>query len=355
MLDKEGITAEVSVGVTYSSLMSAVSLFFTGILVSQYKTFSVTIKVPLIFLIISTFSFIFSATIYTNAGTEISLGKLKVAEKYMVYAKNIMELLGLYLFILATPLVIGAITEDNFLRLVTIAVALVGFILYSQSHFSIFDKELRKDKKQLLSMVIVALTLALYYFQSASFANRLFYYSATAILVVLLLVAATDRFCKRSQQYKPTSMRHYSDVDAPVLSKIILENLKHLKKNVYAHELVAMLRTQSTPKAIRELAVTKQLYVAELDDKVVGLAVMDGAMLVNIYTDPGLQRKGIGRIIAEYVEQQAIRDGQASLTHLASKNDHDFYKKIGYRDVDQVTNDFGPHTLMSKMLAVSVP
>src|SRR5687768_8591701 len=129
MLDKDGLTAEVSVGVTFAGLMSAASLFFTGILVAQYSSFDSSIKVPLIFLIVSTFSFIFAATIYSNAGTEITLNRLKLVEKYMVYAKNMVEFLGLYLFVLATPLVVGAVTEDNFLRAVTIIVALTGTAL----------------------------------------------------------------------------------------------------------------------------------------------------------------------------------------------------------------------------------
>lgn len=48
---------QVASGITFASFMSAVSLFFTGILVSQFHSFDITIKVPLLFLIISTFSF----------------------------------------------------------------------------------------------------------------------------------------------------------------------------------------------------------------------------------------------------------------------------------------------------------
>ena len=146
MLDKHGLTQEVSVGVTYASLMSAVSLFFTGVLISQYDAFDASIKVPLVFLIISTFSFIFAATIFSNAATELTLNKLYSVKRYMVYAKNIDELLGLYLFILATPMVLGAVTQDGFLRVVTIVVALTAFGLYSQSRFSILDDELTRTR-----------------------------------------------------------------------------------------------------------------------------------------------------------------------------------------------------------------
>src|SRR3990167_8301954 len=112
MKNKYGLNWEVSVGVTFASFMGAVTLFFTGVLISQYKSFDSTIRVPLLLLIIATFSFIFAASIYSNAGAEITAGSTKAVKKYLIYANNIFEFLGLYLFIIATPLVIGSITQD---------------------------------------------------------------------------------------------------------------------------------------------------------------------------------------------------------------------------------------------------
>src|SRR5689334_12501808 len=96
MGDKDDLNWEVSVGVTFAAFMSAVTLFFTGILVSQYNNFNPTIRIALLFLIISTFSFIFSASIYSNAGLEITQRKYKQVKKFLIYANNIFEFLGLY-------------------------------------------------------------------------------------------------------------------------------------------------------------------------------------------------------------------------------------------------------------------
>src|SRR5579884_2628082 len=157
------LSYEVEVGVTFSSFMSAVTLFFTGLLVAQFRTFDITIKIPLLFLIISTLSFIFSASIYSNAGVEVTAHRFQSVHKYLSYANNILEFLGLYLFILATPLVIGAVTKDSFLRIATIIIALAGLTLYSQSDFSILHKELtNKSHKLLITLLIVVLGLALY-------------------------------------------------------------------------------------------------------------------------------------------------------------------------------------------------
>lgn len=336
MFDKDNLNWEVSVGVTFASLMSAVSLFFTGVLISQYKSFSPSIKVPLVFLIISTFSFIFSATIYSNAGSEITLGKLKVVEKYMVYAKNIVELLGLYLFVLATPLVIGAVTQDSFLRTSTIIIALTGFGLYSQSKFSILEKELSRNKKRILSAKIVVLAIALYITQSMSEGSSLFVYSTIAVALVLTLAGSTIYFTLRSKQYKPTHFRDFKDGDAEALSRVILKNLNKVKDKDYPQAVIDSMRTSITPAAITKLSKDKDVFVAEFDNQVVGLAALDGNLISSVYTDPSLQRKGIGRMLVEHLETAAREDGHKYSEVTASTVDHAFYRRLGYSNIREL-------------------
>ncbi len=193
---------EVSVGVTFASFMSAVTLFFTGLLVAQFQSFDPTIKIPLLFLIISTFSFIFSASIYSNAGVEVTGHRFKPVQKYLSYANNILEFLGLYLFILATPLVIGAVTDDAFLRISTIAIALVGLALYSQSGFSILHKELpNKAHKLLVTSAIVVLAIGMYVTQQLSQTIQFLGYDYVASALLAFMVIITFYFCRKSKQY----------------------------------------------------------------------------------------------------------------------------------------------------------
>lgn len=195
---------EISVGVTFASFMSAVTLFFAGVVIAQYKSFDPSIRVPLLFLIISTFSFIFSASIYSNAGLEVTARKPKLVRKYLVYANSLLEFFGLYLFVLATPLVIGAITADEFLRIATIAVASIGLFAYSQSNFSILHRELRHHALKLLfGTTVAALSMGLYFTQffAALFDATLLYNSLATVLLLVIGGAATY-FCRNSHQYE---------------------------------------------------------------------------------------------------------------------------------------------------------
>ncbi len=193
---------EISVGVTFASLMAAISLFFTGILIAQYSSFDNTIRVPLLFLIISTFSYIFSASIYSNASEEITLGHIGNVKKYLIYANNIFEFLGLYLLIIATPLVLGAVTHDNFLRISTIFVALGGLVLYSSSNFSMLHKEVHSSSlKHMITLLFVSLSALLYFSQYSEQSSDFLAYNQIATVLVAFALGLTFTFCKRSKQY----------------------------------------------------------------------------------------------------------------------------------------------------------
>lgn len=202
MKDKSSYNWEVSVGVTFASLMAAIALFFTGILIAQYNSFDSTIRLPLLFLIISTFSYIFAASIYSNASEEITDDHIGNVKKYLIYANNIFEFLGLYLLIIATPLVIGAVTHDNFLRISTICVALGGLILYSSSNFSMLHKEVRREVvKHLITIVFVGISGLLYYSQFTEKAGNHLAYNYLATLLLVFAFCLTFAFCKKSKQY----------------------------------------------------------------------------------------------------------------------------------------------------------
>jgi len=203
MKDKENLRSEIVVGVTFATFMGAVSLFFTGLLIAQYTTFDKTIRVPVLFLIISTFSYIFAAAIYSNAGAEVTSGNTHRVRKYLIYANNIFEFLGLYLFILATPLVIGAVTKDSFLRVATVIVALAGLALYSSSDFSVLHKEMKNvSTKHFLTIMLVGLASLLDLSQYSEQNNHFLSYDyiATALLIIITIV--TIIFCKNSNQYE---------------------------------------------------------------------------------------------------------------------------------------------------------
>lgn len=188
------LLTELSVNVSQSAFFGTVALFFTGILVSQFHSFRPSIKFSILFLVISTFSFIFSAAIYVNGAGELARHNSQKAVQYILVANQISEFLGLYLFVLAIPLALNAITNDSFLRFSVDTTALVGITLYSLSPFSVLSKETDGNLHIVISLMISVISLAMLMWQTTDDPNL----SWVASLLIACLIAMTVIFVRRA-------------------------------------------------------------------------------------------------------------------------------------------------------------
>jgi hypothetical protein len=188
MKDRTGLVAEIETNTALSAFLGTVALFFTGILISQFKVFNPTIKMPILYLIICTFSFIFSASIYANAAGELARHDERHVNHYMIIANIISEFLGTYLFALAIPLVINAITTDPFLRQAVLVVAIGSLVLYSQSAFSILHRHVPAAAKIAITVTYGALGILVAISQLGRIGSFTIY--ASALLVFSLILTA---------------------------------------------------------------------------------------------------------------------------------------------------------------------
>ena len=174
---------EIQVSVSFTAFMTAVTIFFVGLLITKFESFDISIKIPILFLIISTFGFLYSTLIFANASGQLSHHITKNFFKNMLTGDTISEYLGVYLLVLAVPLVINVITNDSFLRLATLIVALGGLVVYHISGFSLMDRHFRKKHYWGLFLVII-LEVALFYTQI----YNLIYFVPLAVVLILFLV-----------------------------------------------------------------------------------------------------------------------------------------------------------------------
>ncbi len=142
--DKSLYISQINVNVSFTAFMTAVVVFFIGVLLSRFETFNILIKVPISFLIISFFGFLYSTLIFANAMGEVFKSKLKMSAEHEHIGNVISEYLGVYLLVLALPLVINVITTDWYLRSVTLIATLAGLIVYQSSHFSLVARHFGK-------------------------------------------------------------------------------------------------------------------------------------------------------------------------------------------------------------------
>lgn len=177
------IQSEIGTSVAFTSFFTAVTLFFVGLLITQYKSFDPSVSIPILFLILSTFGFLYSTLIFANASGKIARLDKKDVRKDLTLGNSLSEYFGVYLLVLSIPLVINVITEDYFLKIATIVAALGGLAIYHYAGFSIMGRSFKKVHYIFL-LLIVALEGMMYFFQF----NDIFYFTSTALVLILLLI-----------------------------------------------------------------------------------------------------------------------------------------------------------------------
>ena len=85
--------------VGFTSFMTVVTTFFTGLLLSQLNNYAISIKVPISFLLISMFGFLYATLIYTNGADEVAKGKLKMARRHLLIGDVLSQYIGVSLLV----------------------------------------------------------------------------------------------------------------------------------------------------------------------------------------------------------------------------------------------------------------
>lgn len=184
--------SQINTDVSFTGFMAAVVMFFTGLLLTTFSSFDILIKVPISFLIISTFGFLYSSLVLVNATTEISQKNLPKAKKHMLLGYSLSEYVGVYLLVLAIPLVINIITKDLFLRSITLISSLLGLSIYQFSHLSMLEKHYKKGYN-LISVLIILFGLGLFFAQIKDY-----YFVHLALLFLIFISYVTYTAIKKS-------------------------------------------------------------------------------------------------------------------------------------------------------------
>ena len=94
---------QLGTDVSFASFLTAVVIFFTGLLLSQYNSFDPLIKVPISFLIVSTFGFLYASLILANAASEVSKENKEKYKRHMLTGYILSEYIGVYSRLGNTP------------------------------------------------------------------------------------------------------------------------------------------------------------------------------------------------------------------------------------------------------------
>ena len=128
--------------------------------------------------------FLFSSLIIANTSDSVINNKISKARKHTVYGYAISEYIGIYLFILSVPLAVNVVTEDLYLRIITMLGTIAGLVIYQFMGFSMIERHFTKTYK-LFSVLVIVFGLLLYISQLLNF---YFIEASIAFLFFILLI-----------------------------------------------------------------------------------------------------------------------------------------------------------------------
>jgi len=191
--DKNLILTQVQTDVSLISFLSVISVFFIGALLPKFDAYDLSVKIPISFLIVSTFAFLFSALILSNASQKIITGNTEQMKKYISWGYAISEYLGVFLFVLSIPLVVSVITNDLYLRIVTFLSAIVGIGFYQFLGFSFLDQHFTKSSK-IFSLLILLFGTGLFISQILAFHFTLVSVAFLVFIFVITCLGPVENF-----------------------------------------------------------------------------------------------------------------------------------------------------------------
>ena len=121
--------------------------------------------------------------------------------------------------------------------------------------------------------------------------------------------------------------------DAGSISRVIVSALRATNAKDYSEAVIARIEQGFSPAAVSDLLVRRIMFVAVIDDAVVGTASFDGRLVRTVFIDPAYQGRGIGRALMAEVERAAVERGIQVLTVRSSITAEPFYTKLGFSAV----------------------
>lgn len=139
------------------------------------------------------------------------------------------------------------------------------------------------------------------------------------------------------------------ELKTPTICRVHTSAIRELCTSHYAPHEIDAWAGRLFPGAHREAIETRDFFVAELDDRVVGFGQLDREKgeIEAVYVDPTAVRRGVGSALLDAVERCARSADLRSLHLVASLNSVAFYTAAGYRRVREAWHAFPSGTAIA--------
>ena len=128
-------------------------------------------------------------------------------------------------------------------------------------------------------------------------------------------------------------IRRALPVDAQAISNVVIAALRESNARDYAPPVIIAVEQHFCPTSILNLMQQRQMYVAVLEQQVVGTASLDQAVVRSVFVSPTHQGRGIGQQLMARLKDAAIAAQIAELRVPSSLTAESFYAQLGFEKV----------------------
>lgn len=176
---------EASISVMLTSFMTAVVIFFIGLLLTGEPELQMRLRVPLVLLFFSAFGFLYSTLVYANASGEIARLKKNKFDRQMTIGNILSEFFGVYCLVFAVPIVVLGYSPDKILSFFVLIISLFSFLIYHLMGYSILQRYLKRSAFYLaLSMILLTYLFVFIFFYVE---REVLFYTLSAFLIVQII------------------------------------------------------------------------------------------------------------------------------------------------------------------------
>ena len=127
------------------------------------------------------------------------------------------------------------------------------------------------------------------------------------------------------------TIRQARNDDAKAISQLIIAAVRESNGQDYPASVIEPVVANFKPQRVIELLEQRMVFVASLNDKIVGTGALDGNAVRSLFVAPQQQRKGIGLALMGRIERAALDRGVEALLVPSSLTAESFYSRLGYR------------------------
>ncbi|MDV2996173.1 MAG: putative N-acetyltransferase YafP [Chroococcidiopsis sp. SAG 2025] len=140
------------------------------------------------------------------------------------------------------------------------------------------------------------------------------------------------------------SVRRAKTEDAEQICQVHIASVRELCKSNYTPEQIEAWVGKLKPEGHRQAIENpnKIMFIAEIERRIAGFSELFETEVNAVYVHPNYSRQGVGKLLLNIIEQEAIAQHIERLTLSASTNAKLFYQACGYQVIE-----YSFHTLRS--------